>query len=153
MCVEPLRKSYSGPMTFNSNFHQRYCHLAIWGDIFFFFEAMIRVQEVLRWADQQMKLGNCKEVWWQRISKVKKKKRTVILSKLLGFIISLRGISVKLYHMKSKLKKEEASWSPTCSKWTHWDVSLMLWEPQIFASVSFLQNKVSFILLHVNLLK
>ena len=26
-------------------------------------------------ADQQMKLGNCKEVWWRGISKVKKKKK------------------------------------------------------------------------------
>lgn len=73
MCVEPLRKSYSGPTTFNSNFHQRYCHLAIWGDILFFFEAMIRVKEMLKWADQQMKLGNCKEVWWREFPKLKKK--------------------------------------------------------------------------------
>ena len=28
MRVEPLRKSYSGPVTYNTNFHQRYCHLA-----------------------------------------------------------------------------------------------------------------------------
>lgn len=145
MCVEPLRKSYSGPMTFNSNFHQRHCHLAIWGDILVFFEAMIRVKEMLKCTDQQMKLGNCKEVWWRGISKVKKNKQTLIISKLLSFIISLRKISVKLYHMKSKLKKEEASLSPKCSKWTHWGVSLMLWEPQIFASVCFSQNKENFV--------
>lgn len=64
MCVEPLRKSYSGPVTYNTNFHQRYCHLASKKKKISKKIAMIGAKETLRWADQEMKLGNSKEVRW-----------------------------------------------------------------------------------------
>lgn len=60
-------------MTFNSNFHQRHCHLAIWEDIFL--EDMIRVQqEMLRWADQQMKLETARKSGGGEFPKLKRKK-------------------------------------------------------------------------------